>query len=309
MLNASDDPLQRFQPGASPLQRLNNDFLEQAGIRLYIKRDDLIHPHFGGNKWRKLKYNLQYARENNNKTLLTFGGAWSNHIYATAAAGRSFDFKTIGLIRGERPGRLSPTLQFAEKNGMQLHFIDRETYRKKHQPEFLATLAQDFNRPYILPEGGSNRLALKGCAEIIDEIEKAQHRPFDIICCASGTGATLAGLISRLQPGQTAIGFSALKGGNFLIEEVKKHLPEDTPDENWSIETRFHFGGYARASEALLDFIRRFHKQHGILLDVVYTGKMFYGLWQMIKAGEFSPGSRIVVVHSGGTQGNAGFSL
>lgn len=308
MSSASNDPLQHFQPGSSPLQRLGSRLLEQAGINLYIKRDDLIHPGFGGNKWRKLKYNLSNARAKGHDTLLTFGGAWSNHIYATAAAGQFFGFRTIGFIRGEKPDRPGPTLQFAENKGMQLHFLDRETYRKKNRPDFLSALANEFRQPYILPEGGSNRLAVKGCAEIIDEIEETQQ-PFDVICCASGTGATLAGLASRLQPGQQAIGFSALKGGSFLLDEARTYLPEDMPERNWSIETRFHFGGYARASNELLDFIRNFRRQHGILLDVVYTGKMFFGLWRMIEAGEFRPGTRIIVLHSGGQQGNAGYDL
>lgn len=316
--SSENDSPEHFQPGDSPLQPLDSPFLARAGIQLFIKRDDLIHPDFGGNKWRKLKYNLVEARRHKHNTLLTFGGAWSNHIHATAAAGRHFGFNTIGLIRGEETDTPSPTLRTAADNGMQLHFLDRQRYRQKNQPDFLSALTKQYHNPYILPEGGSNSLALQGCAEIVDEIE-TRGQAFDIICSASGTGATLAGLITRLKSGQRAIGFSALKGGDFLNDEVRRFLREGSGQTNteqttigqpdWSIETRFHFGGYARASDQLLDFIRRFHRQYGIMLDVVYTGKMFYGLWQMIKAGEFPRGSRIIVLHSGGLQGNAGFDL
>jgi 1-aminocyclopropane-1-carboxylate deaminase/D-cysteine desulfhydrase-like pyridoxal-dependent ACC family enzyme len=176
----------------SPLQRLNSPFLNSANIQLYVKRDDLLHPEFGGNKWRKLKYNLIFAQKNHFTTLLTFGGAWSNHIYATAAAGKHFGFNTIGIIRGERSKTPSETLIFAEKCGMQLHYVSRAEYKQKHQPDFLQSIKKQFNDPYILPEGGSNLLAIKGCEEIIDEINLAMTEPFDAICCASGTGTTLA---------------------------------------------------------------------------------------------------------------------
>ena len=293
----------------SPLQQLRSDFLEQAEVTLYVKRDDLIHPLFGGNKWRKQKYNLIHARQNNFDTLLTFGGAWSNHIYATAAAAQHFGFDSIGFIRGEKHTPLNATLSFAESCGMQLHYLSRAEYRKKHEPQFLQKLKQQFGDVYILPEGGSNALALKGCKEIVDEINAEITEPFDVICCASGTGATLAGLVSVLKPEQSAIGFSALKGGGFLNDEVKNFLDDKNQRKNWRIETDFHFGGYAKIDDDLVHFMQDFNSQYGFTLDAVYTGKMFYGLFDLIKNKNFKPGSTIVAVHSGGLQGNKGFIL
>ena len=311
----------------SPLQPLQSPFLKQAGIRLFIKRDDLIHPQFGGNKWRKLKYNLIYARQQQFETLLTFGGAWSNHIYATAAAARYYDFNSIGIIRGEKHTPLNTTLAFAEQCGMQLHYLNRADYRQKHEAHYLQELKQKFGNIYILPEGGSNLLALKGCAEIVPEIDDAfsdrfgtgsANRP-DVICCACGTGATLAGLVSAsrltaVKKTQQLIGFSALKGGEFLNDEVKtflnKNNPDtDKPDTDWHIETDFHFGGYAKVDDTLIHFIKDFQAQYDIALDAVYTGKMFYGLFKRIEAGTFPPGTTIVAIHSGGLQGNTGFKL
>lgn len=309
----------------SPLQQLQSPFLTQAGIRLFLKRDDLLHPLFGGNKWRKLKYNLRFARENGFDTLLTFGGAWSNHIYATAAAGRHYGFKTIGLIRGDSNRPLSATLAFAEKNGMQLHYIDRRQYRQKNNPQYLQQLKNNFGHPYILPEGGSNALAVRGCAEIVDEIDI----DFDVICCACGSGATLAGLIaatrtlhcSRQQPTSTlpeqkklVIGFSALKGGEFLAGEVARLIDDidaDAKNSNtdWHIECGFHFGGYAKIDDQLVRFMRQFQSDYGITLDAVYTGKLLYGLFQLIESASFKAGSTIIAVHSGGLQGNKGFNL
>ena len=293
----------------SPLQQLHSAFLEQANINLYVKRDDLIHPQFGGNKWRKLKYNLDYARQQQFDTLLTFGGAWSNHIYATAAAGKYFGFKTIGLIRGEEHTPLNATLSFARSCGMQLHYINRAEYRKKHEVEFLQKIKQQYGDIYILPEGGSNTLAIKGCKEIVDEISDQIDKPFDVICCASGTGATLAGIISNIESDQYAIGFSALKGGDFLNEEVSQFLSEDNTKKNWRIEDRYHFGGYAKVDDSLIQFIKNFNSQYNIMLDAVYTGKMFFGLFQLIAEGHFNRGTTIVAVHSGGLQGNAGYNL
>ncbi len=289
---------------ASPLQELSSSFLDQAGIHLLVKRDDLLHPEFGGNKWRKLRYNLQAASNQNVKTLLTFGGAWSNHIYATAAAGKYFGFNTIGLIRGEKHSPLNPTLQFATRSGMQLDYIDRQTYRIKGEKSFLARLQKQYGEFYLIPEGGSNLLALNGCKEMVDEIDNR----FDVICCASGTGATLAGFITGLRPEQKAIGFSALKGGNFLNSEVAGFLSQaHCHHTNWHIETGYHFGGYAKTNTTLFQFMQAFENEYAIPLDCVYTAKMFYGLFDLIKAGYFSAGSVIIAVHTGGLQGNAGF--
>jgi len=303
---------------ASPLQQLTSPLLDNAKVRLFVKRDDLIHPQFGGNKWRKLKYNLIQAKNNNVDTLLTFGGAWSNHIYATAAAGKHFSFKTIGLIRGEKHQPLNPTLSFARECGMQLHYLDRKQYRQKNDASFKNQLLDRYGEVYLLPEGGSNRLALKGCEEIVHETMTQLQQPFDVICCASGTGATLAGLVSAMATDKNAhtkmaIGFSALKGGEFLSSEVSNLLGYNTEDNlastNWRIESNYHFGGYAKINDDLVHFMKAFQAQYNITLDAVYTAKMFYGLFELIKANTFKPDSIIVAVHSGGLQGNKGFNL
>ncbi len=270
-----------------------------------VKREDLADAHFGGNKWRKLKYNLIQARVQGQDTLLTFGGAWSNHIHATAAAGRQYGFNTIGIIRGEAHRDLNPNLCFARDCGMELVYIDRKTYREKTSAAFLHQLREQFGDFYLLPEGGSNQLALQGCTEIVAEI----IRPFDIITVACGTGATLAGIIAGLAARQHAIGFAALKGADFLAADVRRMLGESAhPDTgNWHIELGYHFGGYARTTNELFTFIRQFKEDFDIELDAVYTGKMFYGLFDLIVKGVFDRGTSIVAVHSGGLQGNAGF--
>ena len=305
----------------SPLQELHSSFLDKANIQLFVKRDDLIHPQFGGNKWRKLKYNLAYASENNIDTLLTFGGAWSNHIYATAAAGKHFGFNTIGLIRGEQHSPLNATLSFASERGMELHYINRTQYRQKNEAAFLKKIKQQFGDVYILPEGGSNALALEGCEEIVQEVFSELNRPFDVICCASGTGATLAGLALAIEKEkneheQTAIGFSVLKGDPLLTtgleNEVIKLLADKitgTKISNWHIESKFHCGGYAKINDELIQFMQSFKSQYNIELDAVYTAKMFYGLFELIKSGTFQHGTIIIAVHSGGLQGNKGFNL
>ena len=313
--NKTIQPVSFSDLATSPLQQLHSPLLDKTGVELYVKRDDLIHPQFGGNKWRKLKYNLIQAREQKYDTLLTFGGAWSNHIYATAAAAKHFGFNSIGIIRGEKYTPLNTTLAFAERCGMQLNYVERAQYRRKNQPEYLQKILQEFGDVYLLPEGGSNHLAVEGCEEIVQEINDELTKGFDIICCASGTGATLAGLARAITDSQLAIGFSALRGGSFLSDEVATFLnssPGSTsnpPTKNWSVEQDYHFGGYAKIDDELLSFMKQFQTQYGFELDAVYTGKMFYGLFHRIESGHFKPGTVIVAVHSGGLQGNKGFNL
>lgn len=271
-------------------------------VTLYIKREDLLHPHISGNKYRKLKYNLQQARLENKTTLLTFGGAYSNHIAATAAAGKEFGFNTIGVIRGEElsaENPSSPTLHFAKSNGMQLHFISRENYRLKDTAEFLLKLEQQFGDFYLIPEGGTNSLAVKGCEEILTDEDAC----FDFICAAVGTGGTISGLVNTSKVHQKVIGFSALKG-DFLSEEVKKW----TGKNNWHITDAYCFGGYAKINRDLIEFINQFKQETGIQLDPVYNGKMMYGIFKMIAEEKFPKKSRILAVHTGGLQGIAGMN-
>jgi len=211
------------------------------------------------------------------------------------------EFKTIGLIRGEETLPLNPTLEFAKKCGMEIHYVDRQQYREKAADSFLETISERFGTFYLLPEGGSNQLALKGCAEIVEEIEM----PFDVIACACGTGGTFSGILKGLNGKKMALGFSVLKG-NFLIKEINRFLGEKKYD-NWELQTDYHFGGYARHTEELLDFIEQFKIKHNILLDPIYTGKLFFGIFDLVAKKTFPPKTKIIAIHTGGLQAWAGF--
>jgi 1-aminocyclopropane-1-carboxylate deaminase len=305
--------LDLFHHPPSPIQDIHADLLEARGLRLFIKRDDLLRMGAGlalcGNKWRKLKYNLQVARENGYHTLLTFGGAFSNHLAAVAAAGQAFGFETIGIVRGEQPVGLNPTLRFAASCGMRLHYTSRAVYREKEQPAFQEKLRHQFGHFLLLPEGGTNALALKGCREMAAEIA-AQMGNLPHTCCLSvGTGGTMAGLVAGLQGRSRVLGFSALKG-DFLEGEVQQLLEACFPAQslhNWAINTDFHGGGYAKADPQLIAFMNAFYQDYDIRLDPVYTGKLFLGLFQLIEQGYFPEGSTILAIHTGGLQGIAGF--
>lgn len=281
--------------------------LEINGCQLFIKREDLIHPTVSGNKFRKLKYNIAFAVENKHTHLLTFGGAYSNHIAATAAAGQLGGFQTIGVIRGEELGEdvtktllQNPTLEFAHKCGMNLVFISRKKYREKDSDRFRESIKKRFNNPYIIPEGGTNALAVKGCQEILTP----EDQKMDYICTPVGTAGTIAGIINSTASHQKVIGFPALKG-NWMDQEVRKYVNND----RWEICQDYHFGGYARVSEPLIHFINDFKKRYGIPLDPIYTGKMMYGICDLINSGFFPENSRILAVHTGGLQGIAGMNI
>jgi len=291
------------------LKNSPNEFVrkfEASGISLYIKREDLLHPEVSGNKFRKLKYNLREAKNQDKNTLLTFGGAFSNHISAVAAAGKMLGFKTIGVIRGEELGEdfektcsENPTLKFAASCGMRFEFVSRSVYREKHLPEFEEKLKGKFGDFYLLPEGGTNALAVKGCEEILADSDKE----FDFICCSAGTGGTVSGIINSTLETQKTFGFSALKG-DFLIPEISKY----TSKENWELITEYHFGGYAKVSAELIFFINDFQKKYLIPLDPVYTGKMLFGIFDMIEKSVFPRNSRILAIHTGGVQGISGMN-
>ena len=273
------------------------------GISLEIKREDLIHPFVSGNKFRKLKYNLLQAKEENQETLLTFGGAFSNHIAAVAFAGKEAGFKTIGIIRGEELRAKiaeNPTLSFAQNCGMQLEFVSREDYRMKSEISFLAHLKQQFGDFYLIPEGGTNALAIKGCQEILTEADAE----FNYICCAVGTGGTISGIINSILPIQKVLGFPALKG-DFLKEEIRNFAQND----NWEIITDYHFGGYGKVTQELIAFINQFYKEHQIPLDPIYTGKMVFGVLDLIQKNYFPAQSKILLIHTGGIQGIQGMNM
>jgi len=294
-----------FMRQQAPLQKIENPLFAQKKVAVYLKREDLLHPTISGNKWRKLKYNLIAAKEQGKNTLLTFGGAYSNHIAALAAAGKEYRFNTLGFIRGEEHLPLNPTLAFAAHCGMVLIYLNREAYRQKDSPEFLDSLRQQYPEAYILPEGGTNLLAVKGCTEIVNDI----NIPFDYIGCAVGTGGTLAGIIASLRGEKKVIGFPALKGGEFLSQDIQQLVKAYTNREysNWELQTQYHFGGYAKVKPELLQFIQDFKEQQHILLEPVYTGKMLFGIYDLIRQDYFKPGSRIIAIHTGGLQGLAGF--
>jgi len=270
-----------------------------------MKRDDLIHPHIQGNKWRKLKYNLLEARLSGQNTLLTFGGPYSNHIYALAAAAKLFHFKSIGIIRGHEPEYKSSTLQFAASQGMELYYMDREMYGLKDAQESIESLRVQIGDFYYIPEGGTNSLALEGVAELVKEIAIN----FEVICCACGTGGTLAGITTAINEQQQAIGFSSLKGEDMLTSKVHKLVDayQTLPPGNFSVNFDYNFGGYAKVNNTLASFINEFKQRHNIQLDPVYTGKMMYGLYDMIEKGRFQRGTTIVAVHTGGLQGINGY--
>ncbi|MEY4461564.1 MAG: 1-aminocyclopropane-carboxylate deaminase [Bacteroidota bacterium] len=273
------------------------------GISLVIKREDLIHPFVSGNKFRKLKYNLLQAKAENQSTLLTFGGAYSNHIAAVGYAGKENGFQTIGIIRGDELGdkiESNPTLKFAQECGMQFEFVSRETYRLKTEATFLEQLQKQYGAFYLIPEGGTNTFAIQGCEEILTP----EDASFDYVACAIGTGGTISGLINSVLPHQKVLGFPALKG-DFLQDEIRNFVRQD----NWELITDYHFGGYGKVTNDLIDWINQFYEQTQIPLDPVYTGKMVFGIVDLITKNYFPENAKILLIHTGGLQGIQGMNL
>lgn len=268
---------------------------------LFVLREDRIHPEISGNKYRKLKYNLEAFSQGNYESILSFGGAYSNHIAALAAAGREFNIPTIGIIRGEELKdkiQDNPTLSYAKQNGMRLEFVSRTAYREKNQSKFLEELRMKFGNVYILPEGGTNEMAIKGCEEILGK----HTAEFDYICCAVGTGGTIRGILNSALPHQKVLGFPALKNSEFLKNEINQVGKRS----NFDWINNFHFGGYGKYSTELIDFINEFKNQYNVPLEPIYTGKMFYGIVQLMKEKFFPVDSKILAVHTGGLQGIEG---
>ncbi len=283
-------------------QELESQIFEQSGVRLLIKREDQNHPFVSGNKWWKLKYNLEEALKSGHTTLLTFGGAFSNHIYATAAAAHELGLKSIGIIRGEETLPLNPTLSFAKARGMQLHYVSREAYRRKTEVSFIQQLHVQFGEFYMIPEGGTNDLAVKGCAEFAKQL--ITEVDFDYLCLPVGTGGTIAGMIEGLDESKKIIGFPVLKGATFLEDEIRRY----TPKKNWQLIYDYHFGGYAKVTKELIEFMDEFEKQFNIPLDPIYTAKMMFGIMDLVKKKFFKTGTTVLVIHTGGLQGRIGFN-
>jgi len=290
MLKYSDTPIVEIQSKES----------KNADVKILVKREDLNHSVVSGNKWWKLKYNLEEVSKTANQTLLTFGGAYSNHIYAAAAAAKELNFKSIGVIRGEEVLPLNETLAFANECGMKLHFVSREDYRRKAEESFIETLREKFGDFYLIPEGGSNSHAVKGCEEFARE--KLSLIEFDYMCLPVGTGGTMAGIVSGLKGKKNIVGFSVLKNGNFLNDEVRNLLLEYSNKDyaNWSIQPDYHFGGYAKQTPELNKFLLKMKRENNLHLDPIYTGKMVAGVFDLIEKNYFPRGSTILLLHTGG---------
>ena len=283
-----------------PTQKIK---ISNPNFSLFIRREDLIHPFISGNKFRKLKYNLVQAKAENHHTLLTFGGAFSNHIAATAFAGKEYGFKTIGIIRGnelESKILINPTLKFAQECGMQFKFVTREEYRHKTEADFIENLKHEFGDFYYVPEGGTNEFAVQGCEEILTQDDSQ----YDFVCSAVGTGGTISGIINSSFPHQKVLGFPALKG-DFLNNEIRKFVHK----ENWELITDYHFGGYGKVNPELIAFVNQFYLENHVPLDPIYTGKMVFGVIDLISTNYFPENSKILLIHTGGLQGISGMNL
>jgi len=288
------------------VQQIAFNAFTKSKIKLFILRLDLLGGNIQGNKWYKLKYNLLQAKKDGQKTVLSFGGAFSNHIYALAYATKQHGLNSIGIIRGQRVEPLNSTLKFAEDCGMQLHFISREEYRLKKEANFIKKLREQFGDFYLIPEGGTNELAVKGTAEILKSI----NLNFDYCACSIGTGGTFCGLLSSLSNSQTMLGFSALKG-NFIHQEIDVMITKyniDKSTSNYFLFDNYHFGGFAKIKPELIQFMADFKSQTQIQLEPIYTAKMFYGLHDLANNNHFQPNTTILAIHTGGLQSLHGFS-
>jgi len=286
----------------SRVDQLSSAFLKDYGVSLFVKRDDLIHPVVSGNKWRKLKYNIEQLFQQKKEGLLTFGGAFSNHLIACAKACQLLGIPSVGIVRGE-PGSIhNPTLTHCVKLGMELHFISRADYANKTRFDFIQDRFPTYQNYFHLPEGGENELGIKGCAEIMAE----QAREFDFVTVTAGTTTTAIGLLNSLETEKLLV-FSALKNAHYLEDRMRVQESQSRLNTQLEFFHEYHFGGFAKINELLIEFTRQFYKDYEMKLDLVYNSKMLYGLFEQIKAGYFPVNSKILAIHTGGLQGNQGF--
>ena len=288
----------------SPLEYVNHPAFREKNIRVLVKRDDLIHPEISGNKYRKLKYNLRFILENNIQDVITFGGAFSNHVHATAALCQAYGIRSAAIIRGEETSKSNPTLQFCVEKGMKLYFVSRTDYREKHDSPAIRQILDEFPDAFIIPEGGSNSFALQGVSEIWTELSAQMSILPDFLFASAGTGSTLAGLLTELPAKSRILGFTSLKA-DYLKEEIIA-LSGNKNSDRFTFFTDYHFGGYAKTNRTLMDFIQSFENETGIPVDPVYNGKALFGFFDLMQKDYFSPGSMIVWLHTGGLQGKSG---
>lgn len=284
------------------IQPLDNRWFGKRVVAVDVLRLDLLHPVISGNKWYKLKGNIRFAIDEGYESVLTFGGAYSNHLVATAAAAKMARLKSVGIVRGTyAETNLTPTLQDCKAYGMELGFLPREEYELKTNADFLTNLSNKFENPFIIPEGGANQQGRDGAASIADLILSG----YSHICVSVGSGTTFIGLRNALSDSQTLLGFVPMKGGAYMEKEVRQYIERN---KSWRLFDDWHFGGFGKHPSVLIDFMNEFYRQHSIPLDVVYTGKMMAGVQALIQADFFSPDARILCIHTGGLQGNVGIA-
>lgn len=272
-----------------------------AGVAaLDILRLDLVHPIVSGNKWYKLRLNVMYAQDHGFKTILTFGGGYSNHLIATAYTARHMGMRSVGIVRG-RYAQLTPTLRNCREEGMELIFVTKEDYDRQGEPEWEQQLAAQFDNIYIVPEGGANEWGRKG-AGLITKFIKPHYTH---IALSAGSGTTLCGIRNKTNPAQHILGFVPMKQGTYLQEHIAPHLAPGH-DTNWQLYDQWHFGGFGKWNAALVAFMNDFYETNNIPLDIIYTSKMMYGLRELIYANHFAPTDKILCIHTGGLQGNVG---
>ena len=282
------------------IQPLQAAWVHNESIHIDMLRLDLIHPVISGNKWYKLRQNLEQAKISGSQSILTFGGAYSNHLVAAAAAANASGISAIGIVRGNDDTALTSTLTQCREMGMQLHFISREEYKQKNDEVWLSELSAKFNDPFIIPEGGANEWGRLGAEDIAAQIPEG----YTHVCVSAGTGTTFIGLRNALPLQMNVIAFAPMRDGQYLEEEIESHLKRGK-DGNWWLFDNWHFGGFAKSNNELISFMNNFYKINDCPLDIVYTGKMMYGVQELIRTDFFAPGSKVLCIHTGGLQGNS----
>lgn len=285
----------------SRIDELKDSFLKDFELRLYVKRDDLIHPVVSGNKWRKLKYNLLHLLKEEKEGLITFGGAYSNHLIAVAAACNQHNIPCVGIVRGDKESAFNSTLKKCALLGMKLCFVNRSLYRTKSDKNFIVDNWPQYAGYFMVPEGGANSFGIRGCSELMDE----QARIYDHLVVSSGTATTALGILSSLRK-ENLIVFSALKREMATEEKLKSAAKHQSKLNQLHYFDEHEFGGFAKINQELIDFTRDFYQRYGIQLDLIYNAKMFFKLFKLIKQGYFPAGSKILCIHTGGLQGNLG---